>query len=876
MYKNIVLFSDGTGNSSASVLKTNVYRLYDALDRSLEKSQVAFYDDGVGTSSFKPLAVLGGAFGFGLKRNVLELYKFLSREYHKAQANGCTPRIACFGFSRGAYTIRVLLALIESQGLLPDDGEAANLDRWAALAYEDFRKESAAKMPLYGFRFATIFAWLRDSLFARRRRNYDPTKNIRDSISIDFLGLWDTVGAYGMPVAELERAIDKFLFSFRFGSEEKLPSNVRVARHALSLDDERDSFTPILFDERGVDRSKQDLVQLWFAGMHANVGGGYPDDTMSYAPLHWIMLEAQAAGIQFRREAVQEIGEKATSFGKMYDSRAGFGGLYRYKPRNIDELLNPGATPADDGKPVAPLLHESAIRRLAAGFDGYSPIALPKTFALADAKGRVLHEFFSRSENEETVTAAPANRSAKAFASDIQRIGVRITERMGLIQSAVFWRQVLYQFTLIPVVLLIFLPLYDIFAEPDTKSEELAAAADKGWGAAGRDYIGAALEPLIPDQMESALKSVGSAILLTVNLLKDLVVWLWGLALTLAPSWAQTWPKCFQQHPGLTLGLTAVAVGCYLGGGRLKRYIDDRSRAIWGRSSLGLSWIEGRWDQFALWATNSALLKWLWNTIVINAIPAVIAVFIGPFIVLAAFDRAAFQLESYYGLVCRGDGERLQTGEAKSFEFYSSNPCAASGVHIERGKSYLLSIKLNNWGEKGRNATLSGFDHRAAGFWPKFGSLLATPISKRMLGPKWFATIVRVGDTGVNRMPVLSGENTEASAESEKDRDACTNGLKTKRQKEADGQTEILLTAGCDVEGQLFLYVNDGYNGFLPSGWLVDGKGGSSWRNTYGNNDGVASVTVKSLPDAPTGPIFAGPGLPTMWCLGSLNPSTTW
>src|SRR5213083_2709587 len=80
MSRNIVLLSDGTGNSAAKVWRTNVWRTFEALDLS-GSDQVAFYDDGVGTSSFKPLAILGGAFGFGLKRNVIDIYKFACRNF---------------------------------------------------------------------------------------------------------------------------------------------------------------------------------------------------------------------------------------------------------------------------------------------------------------------------------------------------------------------------------------------------------------------------------------------------------------------------------------------------------------------------------------------------------------------------------------------------------------------------------------------------------------------------------------------------------------------------------------------------------------------------------------------------------------------------
>src|SRR3954470_14588476 len=93
MSRNIVLLSDGTGNSAAKVWRTNVWRTFEALDLSGD-DQVAMYDDGVGTSSFKPMAILGGAFGLGLRRNVIALYKFACRNYH-----GPADELYGFGFS---------------------------------------------------------------------------------------------------------------------------------------------------------------------------------------------------------------------------------------------------------------------------------------------------------------------------------------------------------------------------------------------------------------------------------------------------------------------------------------------------------------------------------------------------------------------------------------------------------------------------------------------------------------------------------------------------------------------------------------------------------------------------------------------------------
>jgi uncharacterized protein (DUF2235 family) len=141
MPKNLVLFSDGTGNSAAKLSKTNVWRVYQAVDlRDPQKPEIprqfAFYDDGVGTSTFKPLALLGGAFGVGLARNVLDLYVFLCRVYEPGD------RIYAFGFSRGAFTIRVLVGLVTCEGLLRYGGSEEELRRLSRDAYRTYQRQS--------------------------------------------------------------------------------------------------------------------------------------------------------------------------------------------------------------------------------------------------------------------------------------------------------------------------------------------------------------------------------------------------------------------------------------------------------------------------------------------------------------------------------------------------------------------------------------------------------------------------------------------------------------------------------------------------------------------------------------------------------------
>src|SRR5262245_36517475 len=183
MGRKIILLSDGTGNSAAAVWRTNVWRVFEALDLS-NSDQVALYDDGVGTSSFKPLAILGGAFGYGLKRNVLDLYKFACRNRRSPE-----DEIFGFGFSRGAFTIRTVTGLILEQGLVAADSEA-ELDSRAAAAYRQFRKDNFHTY----WRVEDIVRGIRDlgSTYSKDDNRHD--------VTIRFLGLWDTVAAYGMPI----------------------------------------------------------------------------------------------------------------------------------------------------------------------------------------------------------------------------------------------------------------------------------------------------------------------------------------------------------------------------------------------------------------------------------------------------------------------------------------------------------------------------------------------------------------------------------------------------------------------------------------------------------------------------------------------------
>jgi uncharacterized protein (DUF2235 family) len=368
MTKNriIILLSDGTGNSRGKAHQTNVWRIYEALDlvdpaQPAQPRQFAFYDDGVGTSSFKPLALLGGALGYGLARNVRDLYEFLCRTYRDGD------RIYAFGFSRGAFTIRVLLGLICNQGLVPYSGNEAELRRLSKAAFRTYRREryklrlNWIALPRFLRDFA-IDAWAR----VRGHRRYATVA--KRMVQINFVGAWDTVAAYGMPIEEIAIFINTVLWPLEM-PDHTLNKKVLRAVHALALDDERLTFHPKLWDP---DPGR--IQQVWFAGMHSDVGGGYPDKGLAHVSLEWILDEAARAGLRLLPVMRQQHRALADENGPMNDSRHGVAGYYRYKPREL---------------PAGSVVHKSVLRRIQIGQDAYAPIMLPANFKVLEFDGTI-------------------------------------------------------------------------------------------------------------------------------------------------------------------------------------------------------------------------------------------------------------------------------------------------------------------------------------------------------------------------------------------------------------------------------------------------------------------------------------------------------
>ena len=360
--KNIVLLSDGTGNGAAKRHRTNVWRLYHALDVHRDY-QIAFYDDGVGSQQFWLFKILGGVFGWGLKNNVIGLYKALCRTY-KTEDN---DKIYLFGFSRGAFTVRMLAGMIECCGLYTTYEDEDDL-RNTALGNFDF------------YRFKSNRGWLTWPF--RRLLRKRPSENGNVTPEIEFIGVWDTVEAYGLPVKELAGIWDRLIIPLRFVSK-RLSTNVQRACHALSIDDERHTFHPVLWDERKECPGR--VKQVWFAGVHSDVGGGYPRRELALVTLDWMISEVEdkpcRPGLHFIPEVRKEYLIQSDWHGMQHDSRSGVAAYYRYKPREIARLCKKAAI-------AIPKIHRGVLERIQHNIVPYAPTALPADYAVVATRGK--------------------------------------------------------------------------------------------------------------------------------------------------------------------------------------------------------------------------------------------------------------------------------------------------------------------------------------------------------------------------------------------------------------------------------------------------------------------------------------------------------
>lgn len=406
MAKNIVILFDGTSNE-ISADRTNILRLFGVLNRT--ENQIVYYDPGVGTFGAanawsnayrKTVEIWGLATGWGLDQNVKDAYRFIVENYDHGpldgygKSTGEGDRLYIFGFSRGAYSARVLAGFIHALGLMSTFH--LNLIDYAYNTYKGIsQSEQQDDTPL------AVADQHAPSAFATMRLYERTLKTFRPPIKL--LGLFDTVSSV-------------ITSGKWFPQLETLPftrhnPSVECMRQALAIDERRTMFNPLpwALDQpywggpfRPPVERQQNAKEVWFSGVHGDVGGGYPEKQSAAVkiPLAWMIAETRPFGLDYNTETVDEIvlGEKPgksyvrlDSLGELHDSMNFAWRVLEYLPRRVPETSwrrrrNPRGyyLPMADRRliPEGATVHQSVLdRRERASPDApYAPPNLPIAF----------------------------------------------------------------------------------------------------------------------------------------------------------------------------------------------------------------------------------------------------------------------------------------------------------------------------------------------------------------------------------------------------------------------------------------------------------------------------------------------------------------
>jgi len=265
--KRIVLCFDGTWNRPADEnlpsdkqVETNVRRFYEGLQETGTDGikQVKWYDQGVGTRWYDQF--IGGAIGTGLEVNIVQGYEFLAKTYEGGD------QVFVLGFSRGAYTARSLVGMVRNCGLV----EAKHVALRVGIAYGIYRTRDDGQ----------------DSMTAKLFRS-----SFCREVQIKFIGVWDTVGALGIP-HDIVKDLNMKFYEFH---DTELSGIVENAYHAAAVDEHRQDYDVCLWNPQS--NPGQTMEQRWFVGAHCDVGGGYSDRRVSDLPLRWMQDKASAFGL---------------------------------------------------------------------------------------------------------------------------------------------------------------------------------------------------------------------------------------------------------------------------------------------------------------------------------------------------------------------------------------------------------------------------------------------------------------------------------------------------------------------------------------------------------------------------------------------------
>ncbi len=382
--KRIAVFCDGTWNGSDQPHPTNVRQMAVMVPPQGPDGvrQIALYFQGVGVPEHGSWLerlnekISGGAMGFGLDDKIATAYLHLCRRYAPGD------EVMIFGFSRGAYTARSLVGLIRNCGLPADP--SPDLVRECFDHYRDRTAETKPDSPVsmaFRLRISPRITTSPEEAVWRKARGAEAGQPFQ----IAYLGIWDTVGAlgipshWGLPARLLNR-------KYRFHDTD-LSRMVRSARHAVALDENRRSFVPTLWKNLADLRAETpggDYRQEWFAGVHSAVGGGGDITSLSSLALLWIARGAMQEGLALDPVALEEVRRGCDALGPLeshsgpksaFDRFLGLTGRARTGPESLGMVAHPAISrwrsvsypPAWGGRPYRP----GALAALAHDLDGF-------------------------------------------------------------------------------------------------------------------------------------------------------------------------------------------------------------------------------------------------------------------------------------------------------------------------------------------------------------------------------------------------------------------------------------------------------------------------------------------------------------------------
>ena len=313
--RKLVVCCDGTWNDAThkDVLAhetTNVFRFYRLLDSDRD-DQLSYYQPGVGTGGFLDRH-FGGMYGRGLGRQIIACYDWLASEYQPGD------KIYLIGFSRGAFCARSLAGIINRYGILCNTFKSAKA-RFKAVT-TIYRK---------GYQYSL--------------KDYQLPKQLdfhAGSRVVDFIGVWDTVGALGIPDDLVLFDLFDSPTRYRFHDVE-LSHQVLNGRHAIAIDELRSSFFPTLWSNH----RHPSIKQVWFAGAHGDIGGGYPERGLSDISLQWMIDEVRSADLAGDTPPLRFIdgyeNELAPNYeAPLHDTYQGIMKILLPHPRSIPNLAN--------------------------------------------------------------------------------------------------------------------------------------------------------------------------------------------------------------------------------------------------------------------------------------------------------------------------------------------------------------------------------------------------------------------------------------------------------------------------------------------------------------------------------------------------------